>query len=64
MCGCKTGCERCTGRKIIWGGCRNITFIKCQESKERHAIEEMKIEGDGHERGWEKTEKEKFRSKD
>lgn len=32
--------------------------------RERHVIEEMKMEGDEHERGWEKTEKEKYRSKD
>lgn len=63
MCGCKTGCERCTVRKIIWGvgGVQKKNFYK---KAKRHVIEEMKIEGDGHERGWKKTEKEKYGSKD
>lgn len=48
----------------VGGRCRKRTFIKGQENKERHVIEEMKIEGGEHERGWEKTEKEKYRSRD
>lgn len=47
-----------------WGGLQKKNFYKRPREQGRHVIEEMKIEEDGHERGCEKTEKEKYRRKE